>query len=119
MPEVGLWLPAVMDPHPTLPYLAHVLDMAKTSMAKVPSSGVCIDRQDWIGVVNPNADDRKTWLRNKNGEFLAVRAMIHSWCAPCLHAPAATLAPAPAPAPASASAPAPALALALPDSVDV
>ena len=73
-----------MDPHPTLPYLAHVLDMAKTSMAKVPSSGVCIDRQDWIGVVNPNADDRKTWLRNKNGEFLAVRAMIHSWCVPLL-----------------------------------
>jgi hypothetical protein len=24
--------------------------MARTSMEKVPSSGVCIDRQDWIGV---------------------------------------------------------------------
>ena len=73
--------------------------MAKTSMAKVPSSGVCIDRQDWIGVVNPNADDRKTWLRNKNGEFLAVRAMIHSWCVPLLACPG----PGPGPSPGSGS----------------
>ena len=67
-----------MDPHPDLPYLSHVLDMARTSMAKVPSSGVCIDRQDWIGVTNPNADDGRTWLPVGAG-FLPVRAMIHSW----------------------------------------
>ena len=32
-------------------YACSVLDMARTSIAKVPSSGVCIDRQDWIGSV--------------------------------------------------------------------
>lgn len=51
-----------MDPHPDLPYLAHVLDMARTSLAQTPSAGVCIDRQDWLGHVNPNADDGATWL---------------------------------------------------------
>ena len=54
--------------------------MARTSIAKVPSAGVCIDRQDWIGSVNPNADDRQTWLPLKtSGQFKAVRSMIFSW----------------------------------------
>ena len=66
----------IMDPHPDLPYLAHVLDMASTSIAKAPSSGVCIDRQDWLGHVNPNEDDRRTWLESLGRP---VRAMIHSW----------------------------------------
>jgi hypothetical protein len=35
--------------------------MAHTSIAKVPSAGVCIDRQDWLGHVNPGADDKVTW----------------------------------------------------------
>ena len=76
----GLDGSCIMDPHPELPYLQHVLDMARTSIAKVPSSGVCIDRQDWIGSVNPNADDRRTWLPLKTaGQFKAVRSMIFSW----------------------------------------
>jgi hypothetical protein len=41
----GLDGSCIMDPHPDLPYLEHVLDMARTSIAKTPSSGVCIDRQ--------------------------------------------------------------------------
>ena len=58
-------------------------------MAKVPSHGVCIDRQDWIGVTNPNADDRRTWLpiptaagrggQDQGMRFMPVRAMISSW----------------------------------------
>ena len=43
----------IMDPSPDLPYLEHLLDMARTSIAKTPSAGTCIDRQDWIGHVNP------------------------------------------------------------------
>lgn len=65
-----------MDPHPDMPYLAHVLDMASTSMARAPSSGVCIDRQDWLGHVNPNEDDKRTWLESIGRP---IRAMIHSW----------------------------------------
>ena len=41
----GLDGSCIMDPHPDLPYLEHVLDMARTSITKTPSSGVCIDRQ--------------------------------------------------------------------------
>ena len=48
----GLDGSCIMDPHPDLPYLEHVLDMARTSMAKAPSSGACIDRQDWIGMAS-------------------------------------------------------------------
>lgn len=46
-----------------------------------PSSGVCIDRQDWIGVVNPTADDGRTWLPtgDPSNPFQRVRAMIFSW----------------------------------------
>jgi hypothetical protein len=79
----GLDGSCIMDPHPDLPYLAHILDMARTSMAKAPSSGVCIDRQDWLGSVNPNADDKRTWLPVKHAkgktQFMRVRAMINSW----------------------------------------
>jgi hypothetical protein len=67
-----------MDPHPDLPYLAHILDMARTSIAEMPSSGVCIDRQDWLGVVNPDADDGVSALL-VNGAWMPVRAMISSW----------------------------------------
>ena len=52
----------LMDPSPDLPYLPHLLAMARASIAHAPSDGVCIDRQDWVGEVNPNADDGKTWL---------------------------------------------------------
>ena len=69
------------DPHPTMPYLAHVLDMADSSMMHSPSSGVCIDRQDWIGVVNPGADDGQTWFPtgDPSNPFQRVRAMIFAW----------------------------------------
>lgn len=54
--------------------------MARTSMAKVPSSGICIDRQDWLGHVNPRADDRRTWFPVGNsGQHIPVRALINSW----------------------------------------
>ena len=74
----GLDGSCIMDPSPDLPYLAHVLDMARTSIAKTPSAGTCIDRQDWIGYVNPRADDHRTLLA-VGGRLLPVRAMINSW----------------------------------------
>ena len=95
----GLDGACVMDPHPTLPYLAHVLDMARTGLARTNSSGVCIDRQDWIAQVNPRADDGRTWYplgaRSRAAPaFGPVRAMIFSWheamaaLAGVMHAPA-------------------------------
>ena len=75
-----------MDPHPDLPYLAHLLDMARTGIARTNSSGVCIDRQDWIQFVNPRADDGRTWFpyfavpaSPDVPRFGPVRAMIFSW----------------------------------------
>jgi hypothetical protein len=77
-----------MDPHPDLPYLDHLLDMARTSISKVPSAGVCIDRQDWLGHVNPSADDHVTWVPIGSGRHggggsaatsIPARAMINSW----------------------------------------
>jgi len=74
-----------MDPHPDMPYLAHVLDMARTGLARTNSSGVCIDRQDWIAFVNPRADDGRTWFpyfsstESNATKFGPVRAMIFSW----------------------------------------
>ena len=87
-----------MDPHPDLPYLAHVLDMARTGLARTNSSGVCIDRQDWIAYVNPRSDDGRTWFpyfsdidadadTDAPPRFGPVRAMIFSW-----HAAVAALA---------------------------
>jgi len=76
----GLDGSCIMDPHPALPYHEHLLDMARTSIAQTPSAGVCIDRQDWIGTVNPAADDGQTWFPLVPGkEFAPVRAMIFSW----------------------------------------
>jgi hypothetical protein len=76
-----------MDPHPDLPYLAHLLDMARSSIRNVPSAGVCIDRQDWLGHVNPSADDHATWFpvssRRRGGgvptSSIPARALINSW----------------------------------------
>jgi hypothetical protein len=81
----GLEKSCIMDPSPDLPYLEHVLDMARTSIAKTPSAGTCIDRQDWIGHVNPLADDHRTLIglpdpvTHAAGRLQPVRAMIHSW----------------------------------------
>lgn len=76
----GLDGSCIMDPHPDLPYLQHLLDMAHTSIGRTPSAGVCIDRQDWIGQVNPAADDGNTWFPVRPGkQFAPVRAMIFSW----------------------------------------
>eukprot|EP01065_Artemidia_motanka_P042405 TRINITY_DN568_c0_g1_i6.p1 TRINITY_DN568_c0_g1~~TRINITY_DN568_c0_g1_i6.p1 ORF type:complete len:582 (+),score=175.74 TRINITY_DN568_c0_g1_i6:80-1747(+) len=76
----GLDGSCIMDPDPSLPYLPHLVDMARTSMRKTPSAGVCIDRQDWVGLVNPGADDGVTWFPTvPHKQFAAVRAMITSW----------------------------------------
>jgi len=76
----GLDGSCIMDPNPEGVYLDHLLEMAETSMKYTPSSGVCIDRQDWIGFVNPNSDDNRTWFPIKGGKhFAPVAAMINSW----------------------------------------
>eukprot|EP00051_Salpingoeca_urceolata_P001697 m.43204 g.43204 ORF g.43204 m.43204 type:complete len:770 (-) comp11623_c0_seq2:1441-3750(-) len=76
----GLDGSCVMDPHPSLPYHDHLLDMVETSLTKTPSAGLCIDRQDWLGSVNPQADDGVTWYPVVPFKtFAPVRAMINSW----------------------------------------
>lgn len=72
----GLAGSCIMDPDPSLPYLEHLTDMAKTALAQAPSAAVCIDRQDWIGFVNPRGDDLQTWIPDLGSP---VRALIFSW----------------------------------------
>ena len=52
----------IMDPGTDV-YRTHILNMAKTILTKTSDSeGIAIDRQDWIGYVNPHRDDGRTWL---------------------------------------------------------
>lgn len=76
----GMMGSCIMDPSQHLTYLGHLKDMARTSMTRTPSSGVCIDRQDWIGYVNPSTDDGQTWYPTEPGKrFQKAGAMIFSW----------------------------------------
>lgn len=69
----------IMDPG-TEAYLSHILNMAKTILTETPDSeGIAIDRQDWIGYVNPHGDDGRTWLSTPDIRGAPVRAMIFSW----------------------------------------
>jgi hypothetical protein len=44
-------------------YRDFLLDQARRHVAELPdSSGICIDRMDWLTRYNPNADDGVTWI---------------------------------------------------------
>jgi hypothetical protein len=55
---------AMMDP--AVPsYLNHLIAMTKAVVEKVPASvGLCIDRQDMVGRLNPHGDDNTTWFES-------------------------------------------------------
>ena len=44
-------------------YRDFLIEQAKRHVEKLPdSSGICIDRMDWLTRYNPNADDGATWI---------------------------------------------------------
>lgn len=62
----GTWGGAVaMDPgDPT--YQRFVLEQARRHMKIIPdSSGICIDRNDWLRLYNPRGDDGVSWINDK------------------------------------------------------
>jgi len=71
----GTWGAAVaMDPGAP-DYQAFLLDQAQRHVEKLPaSSGVCIDRMDWLRFRNPNADDGVSWVDGK-----PCRLLYSSW----------------------------------------
>ena len=71
----GTWGAAVaMDPGGPK-YQAFLLDQARRHVEKLPaSSGVCIDRMDWLRFRNPNADDGVSWVDGK-----PCRLLYSSW----------------------------------------
>lgn len=55
-------------------YRSFLIDQAKRHVAELPdSSGICIDRMDWLTRYNPNADDGVTWIDGIN------RHLRRSW----------------------------------------
>lgn len=55
-------------------YRAFLIDQARQHVARLPdSSGICIDRMDWLTRYNPNADDGVTWIDGIN------RHLRRSW----------------------------------------
>lgn len=71
----GTWGAAVaMDPGGK-DYQAFLLDQARRHVERLPaSSGVCIDRMDWLRFRNPNADDGVSWIDGK-----PCRLLYSSW----------------------------------------
>ena len=56
-------------------YQDFLLDQAKRHIAKLPaSSGICIDRMDWLSAYNSKADDGISWRGGK-----PMRALSESW----------------------------------------
>ncbi len=64
----------VMDPGAPK-YRAFILDQARRHVEKLPdSSGICIDRMDWLRFYNFEADDGVTWRGGRS-----CRALASSW----------------------------------------
>ena len=56
-------------------YQQHLLEQARRHIAHLPdSSGICIDRTDWLGSYNPNADDGVSWVDGR-----PARSLFVSW----------------------------------------
>ena len=64
----------VMDPGEPV-YQRFLLDQARRHIEEFPeSSGICIDRLDWLRMYNERRDDGASWF-----EGLPVRALANSW----------------------------------------
>ena len=56
-------------------YQKFLLEQAKRHIDKLPqSSGICIDRMDWLRFYNQKADDGQSWFNNA-----PARSLYHSW----------------------------------------
>jgi hypothetical protein len=54
-------------------YRDFLLEQAKRHIEKIPASaGICIDRLDWLGCYNLNADDGLSWFANRRSQSLLV-----------------------------------------------
>ncbi len=63
-----------MDPGDPV-YREFLLDQARRYIAAFPeSSGICIDRMDWLRYFNPKFDDGLSWVRGK-----PARSLVVSW----------------------------------------
>ena len=63
-----------MDPGEPV-YQDFLLDQARRHLAKLPdSSGLCIDRLDWLRFYNQNRDDGTSWF-----EGHPARSLVRSW----------------------------------------
>lgn len=64
----------VMDPGDDT-YRKHLLEQARLHIRKLPdSSGICIDRLDWMALYNSSADDSVSWVDGQ-----ASRSLLISW----------------------------------------
>lgn len=63
-----------MDPgEPT--YQAFLIEQAQRHIDAFPeSSGICIDRMDWLRIFNPRFDDGRSWVNGK-----PARSLVLSW----------------------------------------
>jgi hypothetical protein len=65
------WVTDVGDPD----YQRFMLEQAKRYIERIPdSSGICIDRLDWLRYYNLNADDGVSWVDGK-----PARSLYQSW----------------------------------------
>ena len=52
-----------------------LLEQAETLVKELPhSSGICIDRMDWLTVYNPHRDDGVSWIDGR-----PARSLVNSW----------------------------------------
>ena len=69
------WKDAVATDCGDSAYQEFLLIQAQRHISEIPnSSGICIDRLDWLRFFNENADDKITWFDNK-----PARSLVTSW----------------------------------------
>lgn len=75
IPRMGAWQGGwVVDPGDPA-YQAFLLEQAERHIRMIPdSSGICIDRADYLRLCNAGADDGQSWVAGK-----PVRSLVVSW----------------------------------------
>ncbi|MDR0704037.1 MAG: NPCBM/NEW2 domain-containing protein [Planctomycetaceae bacterium] len=68
-------------------YREFLLEQAKLHIEKIPaSSGICIDRLDWLRCYNLNADDNLSWYANRRSQsFLMSWRRLMEKLGPLMH----------------------------------